>query len=87
MGTVEYFPCMEFNKKNYFRKLEYFCAYFLAQSVYVWCPSQIVVNSYSQHSVVLYLFNDVVFRCQRGGGGGGGGGIRYYILPFLSSGY
>ena len=80
MGIEEYFVCKEINKNIYFRKLEYFWGYFLAQSVYVWCPSQIVVNSYSQHSVVLYLFNDIVFRCQRGE-------IRFYILPFLTSGY
>ena len=38
------------------------------------CPSQIVVNYHSQHSVVLHRFSDVAFYGQKGGGGGGGGG-------------
>ena len=78
MGTEEYFPCMEINqkkkKKKFFRKLEYFCGYFFAQSIYVWCPSQIVVNSYSQHSVVLYLFNGPKKKKKKRRGEGGGGG-------------
>ena len=81
MGTEEYFPCMKINKMFYFRHLEYFWA----QNIYVWCPSQIIVNSYSQHSVVLYIFNDVAFRGQKGGGGGGNKAL--YFFPFLSCGY
>ena len=43
------------------------------------CSVQIVVNYYSQHSMVLCLFNGVALYDQRVE-------IRHYMLPFLSSG-
>ena len=80
MGTEANFSCMIANKMCYFRQLEYFCGHFCTQAIHVRCPTLIVVNYYSQHSLVLYLFSGDDLYGQRVE-------IRHYILPILSSGY
>ena len=79
MGIEENFPSMKIDKMFYFRQLEYSCDFFFTQTVHVRCPRQIVVNYYSQHSMVLYLLNGDALYSQWVE-------IRHFILPFLSSG-
>ena len=69
---------MEVDQKKYFRKLEYFCGYFLAQSICVNLLSVVTPSTlwFCTSSMMLS------FAVKKGGGE-----IRYYILPFLSCGY
>ena len=57
---------MKVIKMLYFRQLEYFFGYFLTRSIHIQRPRQIVVNYYSQHSMVLYLFGDVALLRSEG---------------------
>ena len=83
MDAEEYFPWLKINM-FYSKHLEYSCGYFITPRNHVWCPRQIVVNYYSQLSMVLYLFNGDAFYGQWKGGGGGEGNKTLYFAVLSS---
>ena len=84
MGTEEYFPCMEINKKLILESWNTFVDIFLHRVLT--CGVQARLLSIVTPNILWFCTSSMMLSFAVKGGGGGGG-IRYYSLPFLSSGY